>query len=571
MINSIRARLTLTIAILTAVLVILAVLLGTRFIEDDVIEASIDDRVEQYLDESGEIEAFFGGGPFFPGGPDGVTFFGDLPGGYVASVPGEARTAEGVIADFISAFPPEIFIDGVPPEFFDIDFDDFDFSDLDFGDLDFGDFEDFGHSDEFSFDALEIRRVADVLERLRANGQQDRLLQLLPADENQRVVVLLETGTFALFGLDDDYAEPLADEIVDTVIPSPEIFQLSAALLGNPRRQGENDSVADKALRFGTRTTASGFNIGVVADVTERVATIDRLRQVLWIAAATLVALASLATWVLTSRALRPVGAITRQVGAISSGSLNERVPEPPSDDEIGELAKTMNAMLDRLEKGDTQRRRFVSDASHELRTPVAVLRSEAEVALRTPDTTSVDHLANAVLAESTRMGTIVEDLLALARSDENRQIATRQPVDLDELLLAEAGRNRRLPIDQSAVLAGRVMGQPDELNRVIVHLLDNAARHGKTQIAVGVRPTTDRSFVELWVDDDGEGIPVAERERIFERFVRLDEARTRDTGGSGLGLAVVATTVQGFGGTVEVSESPLGGARCLVKLPIAP
>jgi signal transduction histidine kinase len=371
--------------------------------------------------------------------------------------------------------------------------------------------------------------------------------------------------------LDDDYAEPLADEIIDTVIPSPEIFQLSAALLGGPRRQGENDSGVDKALRFGTGETASGFNIGVVADVTERVATVDRLRQVLWIAAATLVALAALATWVLTSRALRPVGAITRQVGAISSGSLNERVPEPSSDDEIGELAKTMNAMLDRLEKGDAQRRRFVSDASHELRTPVAVLRSEAEVALRTPDTTSVDQLANAVLAESTRMGTIVEDLLALARSDENRQIATRQPVDLDELLLAEAGRNRRLPIDQSAVLAGRVMGQPDELNRVIVHLLDNAARHGKSQIAVGVRPTSDGNFVELWVDDDGDGIPVSERERVFERFVRLDEARARDTGGSGLGLAVVATTVQGFGGTAEVTDSPLGGARVLVQLPSTP
>jgi signal transduction histidine kinase len=259
------------------------------------------------------------------------------------------------------------------------------------------------------------------------------------------------------------------------------------------------------------------------------------------------------------------VRAITAQASTITGGTLSERVPVPASGDEIATLAITVNGMLDRLESNDVRRRRFVSDASHELRTPVAVLQSEAEVALRSPDRTDVEALASGVLEESTRMATIIDDLLSLARHDEGVAAPTTE-IDLDDIVLAEASRLRRVPVDVSAVSAGRVLGRPDELARVVAHLLDNATRHANERVAVSL--TSTAAAVTLLVDDDGPGVPEAQRAAIFERFTRLDEARSRDAGGAGLGLAVVAGVVHRCGGSVSVESSDLGGARFVVSLP---
>jgi len=272
-------------------------------------------------------------------------------------------------------------------------------------------------------------------------------------------------------------------------------------------------------------------------------------------------------TWFLAGRALRPVRAITAQAATITGGTLSERVPVPASGDEIATLAHTVNGMLDRLERDDVRRRQFVSDASHELRTPVAVLKSEAEVALRSPELTDVETLASGVVEESTRMAAIIDDLLSLARRDEGVAAPTTE-IDLDDIVLAEAGRLRRVPVDVSAVSAGRVLGRLDEFARVVAHLLDNAARHAETTVAVGL--VTAAGQVRLVVVDDGPGVPPADREIIFERFVRLDEARSRDAGGAGLGLAVVAGVVERSNGSVGVETSPSGGARFVVTLPAA-
>ncbi len=349
-----------------------------------------------------------------------------------------------------------------------------------------------------------------------------------------------------------------------TLIPQNYLFELEATSFGSGSESlyGVSFEPVEREI--------DGQNYGLLVDASDELAALDEIRPSLWTAAALFTLLAAAATWFFTGRALRPVAAITDEVEQITSGTLDGRVPEPAVDDEIGVLARTMNAMLGRLERSDMQRRQFVSDASHELRTPVAVLRSEAEVARRAPDSTSVPAFAEVVMGEAVRLEGLVEDLLALARSDERRGPGARTaaPIDLDvdDIVLAEAARTRRLPVDRSAVSAGRVVGRPDDLSRVIAHLLDNAARHGSTQVAVGVKTVDGR--VQIWVDDDGEGVPEADRLRVFERFVRLDDARTRDRGGSGLGLAVVNETVTALGGTVAVVDSPLGGSRFVIDLP---
>jgi len=228
-----------------------------------------------------------------------------------------------------------------------------------------------------------------------------------------------------------------------------------------------------------------------------------------------------------------------------------------------------MNRMLDRLDASATAQRRFVSDASHELRSPLATMRQHAELARAHPDATSLDDLAEVVTEEGARMQDLVEGLLVLARLDEQAP-SQRGVVDLDDLALAEVSRLRAagVSVDGSAITAVQVMGDERLLGRIARNLADNAARHAASRIAVGV--ARDGADAVLTVDDDGSGIPASERERVFERFVRLDEGRARDAGGSGLGLAIVSGVVRASGGTVSVGESRLGGARFTVRLPAA-
>lgn len=296
---------------------------------------------------------------------------------------------------------------------------------------------------------------------------------------------------------------------------------------------------------------------------------VERVRHALWIAVPLAMLLGGLATWLLAGRALRPVRAITARTSQIRSSTLFDRVPVPRGNDEIAGLANEMNTMLDRVQREDTRRRQFVADASHELRSPIAAIRTQAEAALTAPDPTPTVELAAGVLAEAERMGVLVDDLLALARHDE----ALAPPgtvVDLDDIVLEEARRPRRVPVETRRVSAGQVRAQPDELARVVTHLLDNAARHARERVAVSLSTDPDATspVVRLCVDDDGPGVPVGERERIFERFVRLDEARERDRGGAGLGLAVVASVARSCGGSVTVEDSELGGARFVLTLP---
>ena len=285
-----------------------------------------------------------------------------------------------------------------------------------------------------------------------------------------------------------------------------------------------------------------------------------------------LVLVVGLLCWKVVGHALRPVEAIRREVDAISSSALHRRLSEPPGGDEITRLAATMNRMLDRLDRAQQQQRRFVSDASHELRSPIASIRQQAEVALMHPARTSVPELARTVLAEDLRVQNLVENLLQLARVDEHRLHLSTATVDLDDLVFDEAHHLRQtteMQIDVSAVSGGQTRGDAAALRRVLRNLGENAVRHARSRVAFTLRENDEG--VDLVVDDDGPGIPPQERHRVLQRFVRLDEARNRGDGGAGLGLAIVADLVTAHGGCVKVEDSPDGGARVRLTFPPVP
>ena len=332
---------------------------------------------------------------------------------------------------------------------------------------------------------------------------------------------------------------------------------------GRPQaRPGENPQVrAQRRVE-----TAQGTITLVAENSLDAVdSTVDSITGALVIGVPVLIALLAGLTWWLTGRALKPVEAIRAEAAAITGSTIHRRVPEPNTDDEVGRLARTMNSMLDRLETTSLRQRRFVSDASHELRSPIAVIRAQLEVALRRGDAADWPTVAQRVLDEDQRLEQAVAELLELARTDE-RADTPAVVVDLDEVVLEDTARERRVPIDTSRVLAGRVHGTRAQFARVIANLLDNACRHATTNVAVAL--ARQEHDVVLTVDDDGPGIAIPDRERVFERFTRLDEGRSRDAGGVGLGLAMVQAIVERHGGSVSVDDAPLGGARFVVRLP---
>ena len=345
----------------------------------------------------------------------------------------------------------------------------------------------------------------------------------------------------------------------------PAVARLRAGESAKVRDVFEDDDAVVAAARAGDGTVLVALSVDEVGSATSVVA------QLLALGLPLLLLVVALTSWRLTGRALAPVEAIRSEVDAISAGELHRRVPTGRGGDEVARLAATMNRMLGRLEDSAGRQRRFVSDASHELRTPIASIRQHAEVALAHPESTTVSRLAATVLVEDLRTQRLVEDLLMLARADEDGLRLTRQPVDVDYLALAEALRLRqttRLRIDTTGVTAGRVLGDEAALRRVLQNLTDNGSRHAVDVVALTVT-THDREVV-LSVEDDGPGIVPADRQRVLERFVRIDQARLRATGGAGgagLGLSIVTEVVAAHAGRLVIGDSPLGGVRISVHL----
>lgn len=313
----------------------------------------------------------------------------------------------------------------------------------------------------------------------------------------------------------------------------------------------------------GDRTLLLGKNVD---DVSESVRI---LQTSLAVAIPVVLALLAGLVWWLTWLVLRPVEAIRSEVAGITGADLHRRVPVQARDDEISSLARTMNAMLQRVQEATDRQRDFVADASHELRGPLTRLRSQLEVGLSHPELTPPEEAYRDLLTDTRLLQQLVDDLLFLARSESGVHPRPDAAVDLDDLVFEQAARLRargKVHADVTAVSAGRVTGDRHQLNRALDNLVGNAERHAAQTVAFALREDGGRTT--LTISDDGPGISADQAAAVFERFVRLDPARSRDDGGAGLGLPIVRDIVTRHGGTVAITRAPSGGARVTVCLP---
>lgn len=408
--------------------------------------------------------------------------------------------------------------------------------------------------------------------------QQQRSIASLDATLVQRATehetALGERGTLDQVG--DDAFGQVATADGEVLLASGEAVDLTAPVTSPPigtsafrtltlADEDDLDVYRVLAQRFELAGEAAILYVGTGTDEAEESSGI--LRVSLLIAVPTLVVLIALLVWWLVGRTLAPTEAIRARVDSMDWGDLASRVPVPAGDDEIARLAHTMNRMLDRIEGYATRQQRFVGDASHELRSPLTRMRTQLEVDLAHPPEES-RAARESLLEEAIGLQRLVDDLLYLAKADEGAHVMTRRPVDLDDLALREARRlraNGRVRVDTSGVSAGLVVGDSDQLARVLRNLGENAERHAATTVTFTLTET--ESVVRLTVGDDGPGVDPIDRERIFERFGRTDEARDAETGGTGLGLAIARDIVEHHGGSLS-AEAPRTGAVFVVELP---
>jgi signal transduction histidine kinase len=322
-------------------------------------------------------------------------------------------------------------------------------------------------------------------------------------------------------------------------------------------------------IRFSAQTV-EGYTILVGEGSATIASTVWTVVVALAIAAPVVIAVSAAATYLLVRRSMQSVDDIRSRVADITTSDLAERVPVPGSRDEIAALALTMNEMLARIEAGHNAQRRFVGDASHELRSPLTTIISALEVAVAHPDVLGGELATTTLMPEALRMKALIDDLLLLARADERGLDIAREDVDLDDVTATEVERLRRdTDLEVTADLEpARMTGDPAALARVLRNLVDNAARHAVSRVSVSVRQELEYVLVE--VGDDGPGIPPADRLRVFDRFVRLDTDRSRSAGGTGLGLAIVREVVVAHGGSVTIGDGVGSGTTVTVQLPVA-
>lgn len=397
-------------------------------------------------------------------------------------------------------------------------------------------------------DLITTSGLSEASATILAEARSGQLVQIIGPD--YRVLV---TSAHALAGAPMVRMFPAVGETAATE---------TTGLLGEP---GEWAVVAR-----GVAARDHTYGVQVAIPITAERAAVRSVARYLLLVTPLLLLGVAVAVWLLLGRALGSVDRIRREVAGIDSGHLARRVEVPPTADEIASLARTMNQMLDRLDRADQAQRAFVSDASHELRSPLATLTTAAELA-RHADGPRRERLMETISGELSRISALVENLMILARADASGMELRTCDVDLDDLI--DEQRQRLLTTSDLAVTAVvqpvRIVADPRRLEQGFRNLVDNAQRHALS--AVRLTLTGDGQSAVVWIDNDGPLIAGPDRERVFARFVRLDESRSRDAGGSGLGLAIARATFASHHGEVRVVDSADGWCRFQVRLPITP
>jgi signal transduction histidine kinase len=390
------------------------------------------------------------------------------------------------------------------------------------------------------------RTVAANVARLAAAGA---LPPTLPVQAGQSAQVITATGSVLAVSPGTSRTLPL--------VPIPVAVKLAT---GGPQSR-DIDQVAatgdNRVLVRSVRVGRATQYVVVAESLQEEQATLHSLRRSVSIAAPTLLLLVGATLWLLLGRALGAVSGMGQSAEAITDPVGGIRLPVPDSHDEIHALAVTLNAMLERLAAAAIRERQFVADVAHELRSPLAAMHTQLEVALNHPDEATRAELLAGSLQDTERLADLVDDLLVLARLESEPRVSLTT-LDVGELL------------NVTTATPQLVRGDGQAIARAINNLVANSNRHAAAQVVVSV-DRVDQASIEIRVDDDGPGVAAADRLRIFERFVRLDDARARDDGGSGLGLAIVQATASAHGGNIRVETSDLGGARFVLTLPAAP
>jgi signal transduction histidine kinase len=357
------------------------------------------------------------------------------------------------------------------------------------------------------------------------------------------------------------------------IIGAPRITSI-APRAGSPQRITLKNLPVDKGQRFIVVAQQAAGSQGKVfiytaASLDAADSAVRTLSRALLMGVPLLILLVGATTWRLTGTTLRPVEQMRLQAREISALDLHRRLPVPHSSDEVSRLATTMNDMLEGLERSANRQKQFVADASHELRSPLTVMRTIVEVNLAHPERADWIATSEELLMLQARVERLVTDLLTLARIDAVRQARPPRPVDLAALVRTEVSRRppKQLTLATNIAKNVVVVGDADQLVQILTNLLDNAERHAHSRVDICVQ--TEGSTALLRIADDGPGIAPTDRERVFERFTRLDGARSREEGGSGLGLAIVSDLVHAHGGSVEIRDFE-GHIAFEVRLPLA-
>lgn len=400
-------------------------------------------------------------------------------------------------------------------------------------------------------------------------------------DDELRAAV---TGTVARVEAGQAPAQPPAAAIAVRVLdraglptdggqpPALSAEEVNLLLAGEPVQSTAAGSGATPTRWLGqVATTPDGYQRLVVAnsDLVGVPAVLQAYRMLLTLGAMLAAVLVGTAAWAVARAALAPVARIRRSAAGLPPGS---RLPVPAARDEVRKLTEAINDVLARRDAAAERMRAFTGDAAHELRSPVAAIRAQSEVAVAYPDPDLVAETVADVAVEAERLTALLSDLLALARADAGERLPV-EPVDLGEA--ARAAVDRARSNDDRGALTFRVVAPGpavtnaarSDVDRVLDNLLSNACRHATGTIRIAVLPGP--AAVRVLVDDDGPGVPAEHRERVFDRFHRVDTERDRASGGTGLGLALVAETVRRYGGSVRVGDAPGGGARLDVRWPV--